>query len=445
MEYCPLPWYIYYKGENQMCKVSVIVPVYNVENYLERCLKSILAQTLEDIEIICIDDGSTDCSGELLDFYASMDARIRVTHRENAGYGAAMNAGLDMALGEFIGIVESDDCIAEDMYETLYRTAQQHQLDMVKSDVYYWMEHLEYLRGQHIKNLDFYYNKVLQEADRNIFFCFFMNIWTGIYRRDFLERNHIRFQETAGASYQDNGFWMQTCLYADRAMWIDKAFYYYRQDNLEASVKDKGKIMAMTKEYEYIEALLKQRGEERFLPYCYSYRLFRLKGTFYRISDACKRDFCNQIKSDYMKYMAYIKDNAAVDRWLREAVKNPDAVCSRVIGKKDEIKRRLESCGNIIIYGAGNRGDMVFRGLYNEGYYQKIACFAVSENAQNDRIAGKDVVLLKDAVTAYRDCLVIVAVIRGSRMYCQMVDNLTALGIDSYMDGTDIEENFYII
>ncbi len=428
-----------------MRKISVIVPVYNAEKYIKKCIESILAQTLKDIEIICMDDGSTDGSGEILDTFALKDSRVRVAHRQNAGYGAAMNAGMDMAEGEFIGIVESDDRIAGDMYETLYNAARQYRLDMVKADAYYWMEKADYLSSKHVNDLEPYYNKVLQDTDRNTFFRFFMNIWTGIYRRDFLQRNNIRFQETKGASYQDNGFWLQTCMYAERAMWIDRPFYYYRQDNPEASVRSTEKMMAMIKEYEYIETLLRQRGDEKFLPYCCTYRLIRARGTFYRIADDYKRAFCSQLISDYKNYKAYIKDNVTIDNWFREIVKNPDEVCSQIIDKKNEIRRKLETHENIIIYGAGKRGDHVFRCLYNEGYYDKTACFAVSENPSEGILAGKRILKIDDAVKKYPKALVIVAVIRGSRMYLQMTKRLSELGINEYSDGSDIEESFYIL
>lgn len=428
-----------------MCKVSVIVPVYNVEKYIGKCIDSILAQTLEDIEVICVDDGSTDCSGAILDTYASKDVRVRVVHRANAGYGAAMNAGIAMAEGEFIGIVESDDCIADDMYETLYDAAQSYQLDMVKSDACYWWETADYLNNKHVNALEPYYNKVLQEDDRNIFFTFFMNIWTGIYRRSFLQQKKIQFHETRGASYQDNGFWLQTCMYAGCAMWIDRAFYYYRQDNPEASVRSTEKMMAMTKEYEYIETLLRHRGEEHFLPYCYVYRLVRAKGTFYRIADEFKRIFCDQLVSDYRKYKAYIKENQAIDNWFRAVVKNPDEVCSRVIAKKNMIKQRLDSCECIVIYGAGKKGDLIFRSLYNEGYYHKIACFAVSKEPVGNIFAGKQVLKIDDALKRHPGAAVIVAVIRGSGMYQQMTQKLSELGIQDYLAGSDIEENFYIL
>lgn len=428
-----------------MPKVSVIVPVYNVEKYIGRCIESILAQTLEDIEIICIDDGSTDLSGSILDAYASKDTRVRVAHRANAGYGASMNAGIAMSEGEYIGIVESDDCIAGDMYETLYNAAYEYQLDMVKSDAYYWLEKADYLNNKHVKALENYYNKVLQDVDRNVFFTFFMNIWTGIYKRNFLQQKNIRFQESPGASYQDNGFWLQTCMYAERAMWLDRAFYYYRQDNPEASVRSTEKMMAMTKEYEYIEKLLRQRGDENLLPYCYLYKLIRAKGTFYRIADEYKRVFCDRLIEDYRKYKAYIKENAAIDGWFREVSKNPDEVCSRVISRKNEIKRSLDNSESIIIYGAGRKGDLVFRSLYNEGYYDKISCFAVSENPSESILAGKQVLKIDDAVKKYPGALVIVAVIRGSGMYMQMTQKLSGLGINEHLAGSDIEENFYIL
>lgn len=191
-------------------KISVIVPVYNAEKYLVQCLDSILAQTLEEIEVICVDDGSADDSGTILDQYALKDERVKVLHRENQGYGSAMNVGLDAATGEYIGIVESDDCILPEMYGTLYKEADAENLDLIKSDAFFWYETIGYKKSTHSACLDRYYDRILGDLDRNIFFDFFMNIWTGIYKREFLISENIRFHESPGASYQDNGFWIQT-------------------------------------------------------------------------------------------------------------------------------------------------------------------------------------------------------------------------------------------
>ena len=103
-----------------MPKVSIIIPVYNVESYIRTCIDSVLAQSLKDLEIICVDDGSTDSSPVILDNYASKDSRVKVVHKPNRGYGHSMNVGYEAATGEYIGIVESDDYILPDIYGTLY-------------------------------------------------------------------------------------------------------------------------------------------------------------------------------------------------------------------------------------------------------------------------------------------------------------------------------------
>lgn len=428
-----------------MPKVSVIVPVYNVEIYLEKCLDSILAQTLEDIEIICVDDGSTDKSGSILDKYANQNSCVKVLHRENAGYGAAMNAGMDVAVGEYVGIVESDDCIRPEMYQILYERATENKLDLVKSDAFYWIERAEYLRKIHYQWLDDYYDRVLDDRDRNVFFDFYMNIWTGIYKRDFLVKNKIRFHESSGASYQDNGFWLQTLMYCQKAEWISQAFYLYRQDNPAASVKSQSKIMAMVNEYEFLARLLFDRKQYHLLPYCYYYRMYRHRGTFLRIADVYKREYCEQIKKDYAAYKGYIKGDRYLEKFYCEIVLKTDETCNEIVKKRRGIISRIEQAEQVIIYGTGRRGDIVFRGLFNEGYYDKICCFAVSQPpAVSEILAGKEVLSIHKAYDLYSDALIIVAVVRGSGMYYQMVETLENMGVTDYMSGSDIEENFYI-
>ena len=117
-------------------KVSIVVPVYNVEQYLRECLDSLINQTLEDIEIICVNDGSTDGSLSILREYESNDSRVKVIDKPNAGYGQTMNVGMDVASGEYVGVVDSDDCVATDMYERLYQIAKQEDLELIKADFY---------------------------------------------------------------------------------------------------------------------------------------------------------------------------------------------------------------------------------------------------------------------------------------------------------------------
>ena len=117
--------------------VSIVVPVYNVEKYLDRCVASLREQTLKDIEIILVDDGSTDNSGKLADFCAAQDSRIRVIHKENGGLASARNAGIDAAQGEYIAFIDSDDWVDVTMFENLVRYAQRDQSDVVSCGYQY--------------------------------------------------------------------------------------------------------------------------------------------------------------------------------------------------------------------------------------------------------------------------------------------------------------------
>ena len=116
-----------------MCnaKISVIIPVYNREKSLKKCLDSVMGQTYKNLEIILVDDGSKDSSGVICDEYAAGDSRIKVIHQQNAGVAAARNAGLAMATGDYIGWVDSDDWIEPDMYECMLDNAQKYEADIV--------------------------------------------------------------------------------------------------------------------------------------------------------------------------------------------------------------------------------------------------------------------------------------------------------------------------
>lgn len=428
-----------------MPKVSIIVPVYNVEQYLEKCLNSIILQSLKDIEIICIDDGSTDGSAKILDSFSIKDNRVKVIHKMNAGYGDAMNVGLDMATGDYVGIVESDDYVLPGMYETLYNAAIENNLDMVKSDAYYWLEKENFLSRIHTKALDEYYDKVLDGLERNYFFDFYMNIWTGIYKKKFLDENMIRFHEAPGASYQDNGFWMLTCIYANRAKWINKAFYYYRQDNPMASVRNHGKVMAMTKEYEYIEKCLKSRGHEKYLPYCYLWKMIRNVGNYNRIADEEKIDFVKQIEKDYIRYSPYIQKYTYLNNYFISLIREPIKTTNNIINRRNAILNKLQSAANIVIYGAGIYGERVFRILYNEGLSDKLLCFAVTNDLTKTKIGNRKIIQIQKVVEDTKNVLYIVAAAKESNAYKEMTNKLEEMQILNYISGNELIDNFYIV
>lgn len=429
-----------------MPKVSVIVPVYNVEEYLTECMESILVQTLSDIEIICVDDGSTDHCVEILDEFAQRDSRVMVIHKPNTGYGNSMNVGMRAARGEYIGIVESDDRILPDFYERLYSAAKKDNLDVVKSDALFCWERLGYSYHLHYKNLESCYDRVLTSKERRVFYHFLMNTWTGIYKRSFLEKYDIWHNETPGASYQDNGFWMQTMSFASRMMCLSDAFYCYRQDNPGASVKDVKKVMAMSYEYDYIEKTLREKkAGEDVLAICNYYRLARTYGNFYRIADECKRAFCERMIQDYDTYIGDVEPDAFFIPWYEQMRENPDQLCQQVIDTKKCVLERIHEADGIYIYGAGIRGQHLFRNFCYMGLYDKLDGFVESEISKQETVCTKIVKNVNESVYANRNLLYVVSVKQDTEAYRQMRARLESLGIRNVMDSEDIIDNFYSI
>ena len=243
-----------------MPKVSILVPVYNVESYLNNCLDSLIYQTMRDIEIICINDGSTDGSFEILKQYSEKDKRIIVIDKGNSGYGASMNIGLDKATGEYIGIVEPDDFANTKMFENLYKLAIKNDAEIIKSDYLFYTTKNNQSRKAGKINI-FEANKVTDARKSKKLLKMAPSIWSAIYKREFLTKNNIRFLETAGASYQDTSFSFKALTLAKRIVLTDKAYLNYRQDNENSSVKSKAKVDLICKEYDEITDFLNKNPQ----------------------------------------------------------------------------------------------------------------------------------------------------------------------------------------
>ena len=259
-----------YADGSAKTKVSVILPIYNAGRYLKECLNSTIHQTLKEIEIICVNDGSTDNSLDIIKEYAQKDSRIKYIDKPNAGYGQAMNCGLDLATGEYIGIVEPDDYIELAVYEILYRRAKETNVDFVKGDVYFWYSKANKRTYSNIitnKNL---YNAVQYDlSDTGLMVGAIANC-AGIYRTEFLKQHHIRYHESPGASFQDQGFYYQVMFHAHSGLFLNIPLYHYRQDNQDSSVKDMSKVSCILDEYKFVrEILAKVPYKERFYPLFY--------------------------------------------------------------------------------------------------------------------------------------------------------------------------------
>jgi len=229
-------------------KLSVILPVFNVENYLVQCLDSIVNQTLREIEIICVNDGSTDKSPLILEDYAKKDNRIRIINQKNTGSGVARNLGIKHVKGEYIGFVDSDDYIDVNMFEKLYKNAKLNDADVVMCPMCIISETEEKFTTDELKALKYYDldcfskdfdNKVFDYKDtRDFIFSIAVNAYNKIYRTEFINKINAKFAE--GMIFQDNIFFYQTYLHARRMSLIRDFLYFHRINRAGSAIANKG-------------------------------------------------------------------------------------------------------------------------------------------------------------------------------------------------------------
>lgn len=280
-------------------KVSIIMPIFNTERYLKQSLHSVLNQSLKEIEIICVNDGSTDCSLEILREYQKRDSRLKIIDKKNSGYGDSMNVGIENACGEYIGIVEPDDFVKQNMFKSLYKIAKRKDVDIVKSNHIEFDENKEKFI-QVCPNIAMY-NKKLNRKDNQIFKAV-MNTWSGIYRKSFLKKNEILHNTTPGASFQDTGFWFQTMAMAESVCFVNKTFYYHRMDNPNSSINNPNKVYCVCDEFEFIKKELEEKGlfselKQVYLMEKYKHYIY----SFFRINSHYKEKFLQDVIKEFLE------------------------------------------------------------------------------------------------------------------------------------------------
>lgn len=235
-----------------MPKVSVIIPVYNTEKYLSKCLDSVLNQTLSDIEIICINDCSSDNSLKILNEYLSKDNRIRIIDfKENKGAASARNAGIDNAKGDYIGFVDSDDFVDLDFYEKLYGKAAEVNAEVVKGSLACLLSD-----GKRDINKEAAYdtNKLIRDNKA----YFFHSFTTAVYSTNFLRKNNLYFPKFK--MFEDPYFSINVSMNADEILVLDNAKYYYvfNSNSLTKTIDEKAAKEAV----QSIESLFKIINEK---------------------------------------------------------------------------------------------------------------------------------------------------------------------------------------
>ena len=205
-----------------MAKVSVIVPVYNVEKYLKRCLDSLINQTLSDIDIICINDGSKDSSLQILEQYAQKDSRIVIYNQENSGLSVARNTGLEHASGEYIGFVDSDDWVDLDFYEKLYNSAKNNNADIAVAD--FIREHT----NKKPKRLKLKEEKIYTTPEDKFMICKVHRegcVWNKIYRTEFIHSINLKF--VPKMYYEDRDFTIRSLYFSKKLVTTPNTYYRY--------------------------------------------------------------------------------------------------------------------------------------------------------------------------------------------------------------------------
>lgn len=235
-----------------MKKISVIVPVYNVEKYLSQCLDSIIHQTYKNLEIILVDDGSTDSSGLICDNYSQKDKRIKIIHKCQGGLSDARNAGLKIATGEYISFIDSDDFIDKNMYSILINNTQKYNSDIVWFNYYNYYSKKHFINSSIIKNNDLY---DLSSSDKikfakNLFYQYKMDahVWAKLYKRSIF--NNIKFPY--GKLFEDIFVLLPILSNAKIISTIPDCLYFYR--NRSESIVNQYFKQNIIKNIDFIES-----------------------------------------------------------------------------------------------------------------------------------------------------------------------------------------------
>lgn len=250
------------RSEFAVPKVSVILPCYKVEKYLPQALASVCSQTLKEIEILAVDNGSPDNCGQIIKQFTKFDERIvPISIPVNKGYGGAINEGLKRAQGEYISIVEPDDWIAPEMLKTLYDSSNDGKENIVKAGFF------KHFIGQETVEKNYFfdfknspgYQDILVKTDRPEIVLGESSIWSAIYKKSFLEQNCIKMAETPGASYQDLIWKFSTYSSAEHIRLVSKSFYHYRIQTQNSSSKSDNQPLIVFSNFERIRQELQQR------------------------------------------------------------------------------------------------------------------------------------------------------------------------------------------
>lgn len=384
-------------------KFSVVVPVCNVERYLSECLESILAQKTFDMEVICVNDGSTDGSLSILKRFSESDDRVLIIDKLNSGYGDSLNIGIDKASGHYVGIVESDDVVIAGMFEKMLSIAEKTNAELIKGTFnFYTSEPMQ--RKTHPNFKDFPCEKITSIEEHPELFFTAPSIWSAIYKKSFLDSNKIRFLPTPGASYQDTAFAFKVWAAAKSVYLLSEPVIDYRQDSAGSSSNVSKKVFNIFNETAEMERFLIENRLERFFPEFVRTKFISYSWTLARLNQIDRKKFflrwIPELKSEFEKGF-FVRKYWDDYNWnyIHQLVFNPDAnidalSCGSLVASPSfDSFRWFGDVYPVYIYGAGKYAKIALQKLQEKKI--RVSAFVVSDiNGNPCNIEGIPVISL---------------------------------------------------
>lgn len=429
-------------------KVSVVIPSLNVNDYILRCLDSIRNQTLKEIEIICIDAGSTDGTREKIIECKEKDNRIKLIDSAVKSYGYQVNVGVKNAKGEYISIVESDDYVTKNMLLHLYEQAKKYKVDVSKGDKIFIYddkkkEHKHIFSGKEAIN----YDKKINNGELMNLHISDNNLWNGIYRREFLIKEQLLLNESKGAAFQDIGFLQQVHMLADSMVFSNVPVYYYQMYRDGSSSKSPNRVRYVFQEIKYLEDFIAIKYPDKWsihraavhakLARCFAeeLRIFLINNNW----EGEEVDWYD----DYLQIKEMIKmwvKNYDIDRKILSKNENEEIYYSvinfkefskyikRTFLRDKEILREIINTVNdkdCIIFGCGQWGRDVIKKL--DYYNRKIV--AITDNNKkmwHSKIDGVEVLPPNEVIKKWPNGVFVIANKKHTR---EMKNQLLIMGI----------------
>lgn len=419
-------------------KVTSITYVKNGEKYIEQCIRSIMHQTLKDIEIIVVDGGSTDGTEQILEKLRDEDSRIELLSVEGS-VGAQFNAALKIARGEYVAVCEGDDFILPNKYEKQYEIAKKNKLDVIRACyyLYFQISGKEYRYKVEVAPNENLYDRLIISED-NMFLASFVNgFWNGLYKRQFLVDNHICKNETQGAAFQDITFSFLTQMYAGRIWFMSEPLHCYRIDNPNSSVNSEKCIQMLNREYDLLSESLKERNEwDRQKHMFMGWIISSYKQFFDRFSEEKKQSVIDALYSNLLKYE--VSYNAVDLKLYYKVMEIREAFYKGKDSFRDAMFKGNERSGKcflffsgeefkklqeVILFGAGHFGEIVYD--YLSIHQKQIVVVDNSEKKQNEGFRGT--VVHKPTVCKESNAPIIIASVHYSG---EIRNQIVAQGVD---------------